>query len=364
MKLKILEVPATKNPIQPAPGFAKKELATFKLDIMQLCGFGCLYCSTNATTPMRVNRKAWADLAETTLGERLYPDSSPELTMLWPDVLTKLEAQVRQHERTSRGRGKPPWGTGHTLVFSMLTDGFSPVLVGNGTTEAALKLVLDHTGFRIRVLTKNAVVGSEKWVRLFQAYPGRFVVGLSCGTQDGAWASKIEIGTSSPHARIEALHALQDAGVPTFGMLCPVFPDVLGNMGLETLIALIRPHLCETVWAEPFNDRANWERVREGYTPGSDGWIWLTDVYGDGFKRSRWSAYATQLYLRLLTHAERFGWASKLRYLLYEDGIVAQDAPRFAGLRGVLLQSKPAKDGRSANTHVAALQAPVTPIAS
>jgi len=32
----------------------------------------------------------------------------------------------------------------------------------------------------------------------------------------------------------------------------------------------------------------------------------------------------------------------KLRYLLYEQNIVERDAPRFAGLEGVMLQSKPA----------------------
>lgn len=40
MKLKIVDVPSIKNPIMEAPGFAKKELATFKLDLMALCGFG------------------------------------------------------------------------------------------------------------------------------------------------------------------------------------------------------------------------------------------------------------------------------------------------------------------------------------
>ena len=40
-------------------------------------------------------------------------------------------------------------------------------------------MVLDRTSFRIRVLTKNAVVGSKPWVDFFAKHGDRFVVGLS-----------------------------------------------------------------------------------------------------------------------------------------------------------------------------------------
>lgn len=360
--MKFVNVPSIASPIMPAPGFQKKHLADFKLDLMALCGFGCTYCSSNEGNYLRINRERFADLTEQQLGERLYPSKAPDLTMLWPDVLTKLEAQVRQHEKTARGRGKPPWGTDQTLVFSMLTDGFSPVLVGNGTTEKALRLVLDHTGFRIRVLTKNAVVGREKWIRFFSEHPGRFVVGLSCGTLDRGWAVNVEMGTSNPYARLAALRALQDAGVPTFGMMCPVFPDMLRNDGdpaIEALIDRMRPELCETMWAEPFNDRANWRSVQAGYEPGSPGWDWFQDVYG-GEDRARgrmlWSRYATALYERIRRHARAGGWLSKLKYLLYESDITAADAPTFAGLEGVLLQSATTDADLSTNPHIAALQ--------
>ncbi len=363
MKNLLVTVPSIRTPIMPAPGFAKKGLATFKLDLMALCGFGCSYCSSNWGNYLRTHREDFAALAEKQLGQRLYPDTSPELTMLWPDVLTKLEAQVTQR----RAKKGAPWGTGETLVFSMLTDGFSPVLVGNGTTEAALRLVLEHTGFRIRVLTKNAVVGTDRWVRFFLDHPGRFVVGLSCGTRDDEWASLVEQGTSSPRARLAALRTLQDAGVPTFGMLCPIFPDVVSGDDLDILLGAIRPERCETVWAEPFNDRANWENVRAGYGEKDFGYRWLTDVYGGADRakgRALWSQYATALYRRLRAKAKVGDWMQKLAYLLYEDGITEADAPAFEGLEGVLLQSKPhegekddPRNGYSLNPHMAALQA-------
>ncbi|MCP5008122.1 MAG: hypothetical protein GY941_29920, partial [Planctomycetes bacterium] len=164
----------------------------------------------------------------------------PALMFVWPDVLHNLSRQLGQH--------RPTWGQGQTLVFSMLTDGFSPYLVKNGLTEQALNRVLEKTKFRIRVLTKNAIVGSGKWIDYFKRWPDRFVVGLSIGTLNDAWARKIEKGTSLPSARLRALRRLQAAGVPTFGMLCPLFPDVLENRQLEQLLDAINPGAAETVW--------------------------------------------------------------------------------------------------------------------
>jgi DNA repair photolyase len=348
MRNLVVLVDSIKEPIQPSPGFEKKTLSECKLDLMALCGLGCLYCSSNAGYYLRIHREEFAAATEDQLGSRILPADDPRLTFLWPDILPKLDEQL--------SRKSPGWGAGQTLVFSMLTDGFSPEVLKNGTTEAALTIVLDRTSFRIRILTKNAIVGSEKWLRFFRAYPGRFVVGLSTGTMDDEWARMVEVGTSSPSARLRALRRLQDAGVPTFGMLCPVFPDLLSEDGLERLIEQIRPELVEHVWAEPYNDRDNWHKVRLGYDPASYGYDWLTRVYENG-ETSLWSSYATELYRRLRARACRDGWLPKLRYLLYEGQILAADAPTFAGLEGVLLQSKPTPEGLSKNPQIAALQA-------
>jgi DNA repair photolyase len=73
-------------------------------------------------------------------------------------------------------------------------------------------------------------------------------VGLSTGTLDSEWASRVEVGTSLPAAGLKALSRLQEAGIPTYGMLCPIFPDVLENeitarttLGLEGAAASATP---------------------------------------------------------------------------------------------------------------------------
>jgi len=347
---KIVEIPSIRDPIQPSPGFAKKQLSQFKLDVMGLCQYGCRYCSSNAGNYLRINQESFADQTEEQLGERLYPAAEPSLTFQWPDVVERLEKQLARKPKS--------WGAGQTLVYSMQTDGFSPMAVQSGLTEKALRMVLEATSFRIRVLTKNAVVGQEHWIRLFQEYPNRFVVGLSIGTLDDNWAREVEISTSTPTSRLAAQRKLQEAGVATYGMLCPVFPDVLDGQGLEELIDQIQPHLCEHVWAEPFNDRQNWRAVQAGYAADSTGWKWFTEVF-ESHCSDRWSAYATELYVRLRDKALSEGWLGKLRYLLYEQKITANDAKHFRDLRGVLLQAKPRPDGKSTNRFLAPFQARV-----
>ncbi len=349
MKPTIVHVPAIKEPIQPADGFVKKELASHKLDLLALCEFKCAYCSSNCGLFWSFRKRGFREAAERQLGRPLKEGEDLKLTFQCPDILDNLGRQLDRHRAT--------WGLGKTLVFSMLTDAFSPTLVKTGVTREVLELLLEKAAFRIRVLTKNAIVGSRDWIRFFLHHPDRFVVGLSIGTDDNAWAKRVERGTSTPSARLRALHRLQDAGVPTFGMLCPVFPGLLDDGRLEALVDRHRPELLEHIWAEPYNDRENWEIVRDSHPAGSLERQWFDTVFADG-DMAVWSTYATDLYLRLLAKADTGSWTDKLRYLLYETDITANAAARLAGLEGVLLQSKPDSDGRSQNPHVAVLQTP------
>ena len=345
----VVEVPSIAEPIKRAPGFAKKHLATWKLDLMALCGFGCSYCSSNTGNYLRINRERFADITEDVTGRRLYPATSPELAFTWPDVLEKLDAQLAKHPKS--------WGAGETLVVSMLTDAFSGPPLRDGTTERALAMLLQRSSFRLRILTKNSAVGLfDFWRGLFYANRDRVVVGLSTGTLDDAWARRVEVGTPPPSARLRATRALQDAGVPTFGMLCPIFPDVLEKLQVERLVREIRPEVCETVWAEPFNDRSNWKAVRAGYDEGSPGWRWFTRVYDGGGSPLLWSRYATDLFLELRRAAQDGGWLHKLKYLLYEGGVTHDDAERFRSLDGVLLQGPTDEQGRSKHPVFARMQ--------
>ncbi len=136
-------------------------------------------------------------------------------------------------------------------------------------------------------------------------------------------------------------------------MLCPVFPAALGD-DIAALVEQIRPDVVEEIWAEPYNDRLNWRRVRDAFPEGSRERM-AFDAMFDGSAPGAWSAYAAKLYRQLRRLLGR-RFINKLRYLLYEGDILAQQADAFAGLEGVLLHGKPDADGFSKNAAIATLQ--------
>ncbi len=349
-RLYVVEAESIAKPIAEAPGFLKKGLADRKLDLMGRCAFSCSYCSSNSGNYMRIRTAQFKELAFQQFGLDLNPTRDPNAAIIWTDVEERLAEQLSTKRKT--------WGHGETLVVSMLTDAFSDLPRISGTTRRALDAVLSKTSFRIRILTKWAGIASPAWLPYFKEHRDRFVLGLSTGTLDDAWAQAVELGTSKPSARLRAHGRILDAGLAAFGMLCPIFPDVLESGKLDELVRRIRPREVETVWAEPYNNRSNWDDVQRGYRPGSTGFVWLEDTFGPNGSTALWSRYATDLYLRLRELAERDGWLDKLVYLLYELDITEEDARRFpSDLRGVSLQSPlSAKTNRTMHPVFAALQ--------
>ncbi len=346
MKSTLVTVGNRKRIIAPS-SWGTKELADAHVEAIMHCEFNCSYCSSNAAAHIRWARTRINKAVLAQAGSRFDPHRSDGLVVGFEDVVGALE------EELSVTRQKP--GHGKTLVYSQLTDGFSPVAVRAGTTRRILDLLIEKTEYRIRILTKNAIVGNRQWVRYFADHADRFVVGLSIGTLDDQFGKRLEKGTSIPSARVKALHQLQDAGVPTFGMLCPVFPAVLETDELERLIAAVRPDLCERVWAEPYNDRSNWRVVRDCFEQKSFTHAWMSRVFGERDELA-WSQYATDLYQRTLASAKSGKWVNKLRYLLYEMSIADAHAAKFKKLEGVLLQSIDKTTGISKNPEFAKIQ--------
>lgn len=338
MNTKLVIVPNRKKLIQPSPGFAKKHLSNFHAELVALCGFGCAYCSSNTGYYLRVNGQKFAAATESQTGQGFAPRTDPSLFLAYSDVIGDLERELagKVHE----------YGAGQTLMVSQLTDAFSPELVSRGITAAALRILLERTSFRIRVLTKNAAVAAPEFIALFERYPERIVVGLSIGTLDDEWAACVEKGTSPPSARVAAHRALQDAGIATYGMACPVFPDQAHHV--LPLLDALRIDRVEHVWCEPYNDRVNWRHVQASLPADSSARPWLDDVFANG-RKDLWSDYAASLYETVAEHARRHGWTDKLRFLLYEEHVTAPDASRFGNLEGVLLQTKPDSSGHSKN---------------
>ena len=343
--MKIVEVPSLKKLVQPSSWKNKKLLADAHLDVMKLCQYGCRYCSSNFGHHIRWQSKKIDEAVFSATGQRFDPKDVSRLALSYADVVAQLEAELHSVSKSK--------GDGQTIVYSQLTDGFSPSLVQNDIPRRVLDLILERTSYRIRILTKNAIVGRGDWISYFKDHRDRFVVGLSIGTMDDSFSKRMELLASLPSQRMKALRALQDAGIPTYGMLCPVFPNVLQSDEFEKLVAATNPGKCEHVWIEPFNDRSNWRGVRSVFEQGSQMWDWMTEVY-ENKSSETWSAYATDLYLRALDQAIQAGWTSKLRYMLYESQVAEQDAAKFGDGQGLLLQQTD-KSGVSKNPAFAAI---------
>lgn len=318
-----------KRPIVESPGFAKKELADFHLDMVRVCEADCLYCSTPATTNMRIMKDGLANQALREHGRRMVP-GDVGFTVRFHDFEHRVEEQLRSKPKDNS------WGKGSTLMVSQFTDPYSPWLYQTGLTNRVLGRVFARTSFRVRILTKFNLVAKPENIEFLKANKERVVVGLSIGTLDDDWASRVELRTSSPSARIRALHTLQDEGIPAYGMLCPTFPDVLARDGVERLVAAIRPEKCETVWSEPFNDRNNWRRIAESYERAAERESFASYFSGPNASVN-WSLYAGALYRRV--HWALGEHASKHRYLLYQDGMTARAREEMRGAPGVLFQS-------------------------
>jgi len=356
-------VPTPPNPILKADGFAKKLLATWHIEIIFSCEALCAYCSSDCGLRVLFQKHTILNAVREQGPAFGFSLTEEEEALGWSELSPKLKPLSFQYddeeflaalERQLKAKGKG-FGKGETLMFSEFTDPFSPGPVRRGLTLRVLKLILDLTSFTLRVLTKFKTVARPEFIELFQKHRERVVVGLSIGSLDDDWARHVEPGTSLPSARIRALHALQDAGVRTYAMLCPCFPHVLEDDHLERLVDAHRVDRCEHVWFEPFNVRWNWTLVEQALPEGIDK-DWLRRIK-DGDRRLR-SAYETELYERLLMVAADGGWIDKMRYLLYEADITESDAAAFAGGHGVLLQAKPDERGRSRNPYIAALQRP------
>ena len=345
MQMQLAVVDPPKKFVQKS-SWGKKELGDFHVDMLKFCEFGCPYCSSNNAPHLRFLPSAVRSSISEQIGHNFSPHRDGGVTIAYRDAIPSL------HSELTRCRYRNDYGK--TLVYSQLTDGFSPTLVSSGATRATLDLLIRHTRFRIRILTKNAVVGTDEWIRYFDYHRDRFTIGLSIGTLDDRLGQQIECGTSLPSERIAALRRLQDAGLSTYGMLCPVFRQPLMTDELEELISLLRLERCEKVWFEPYNNRRNWQQVRDAFDKQSER-DWFTEVFEEK-RTDLWSDYAGHLYRRVRRAADAGGWTDKIRYLLYEASMEREHMHMLKDLKGILFQSPTAEDGLSRNEAVRSVQ--------
>jgi DNA repair photolyase len=237
-----------------------------------------------------------------------------------------IEVLARQLLHPS-GKAKHADPADRRVLFASPSDDVAANMELVRSTVEACKLLLTHTHWQIRLLSKSPLL--EKIAHLLCAWAGsgaggtvtelavreRLILGFSTGTLDDGIARAIEEGAPLVSKRIAALHRLQDAGFRTYGMVCPSLPqDDYVKFAAEMAKAL-RWERLEHIWAEVINVRgASFDRTYNrlagaGYHKEATA---IKDVSHDAVL---WESYNRETFLaHLAVYAAAPG---KLRYLTY-----------------------------------------------
>jgi len=216
------------------------------------------------------------------------------------------------------GERRYPDDQDHRVVFSSTTVDVAANLELLRETAEICCLILEHTGWQIRLLSKSHLLYKLVADNMIpECYHQRLIFGFSTGTIDDRVAKAIEKGTALVSKRIASLRWLQDNGFRTFGMICPSLPQEDYEQFSGDVCAAIRVEKCEHVWAEPINVRG--ESLAKTLcaleTAGlEDEAGRLAAVSGAGHGNA-WETYSRQTFL---AHASNVP-AEKLRFLQYID---------------------------------------------
>ncbi len=178
------------------------------------CEHGCIYCYARPT-------HAWLGL-------------SPGL-----DFETQIFRKPDAARLLREALAEPGYRCS-TLVIGSATDAYQPFERQEGLTRSILEVALE-TGHPISVVTKSSLIRRDidLWAALAQR--GLAHVGLSLTTLDGPLARQLEPRACAPHARLQAMQALAEAGVPVSVLASPLIPG-LNDHELEKLLGAAREH--------------------------------------------------------------------------------------------------------------------------
>jgi DNA repair photolyase len=176
------------------------------------CEHGCIYCFARPT--------------------HAYLDLSPGL-----DFETKLYAKTNAAERLRVELAKPKYRVS-PIALGINTDAYQPIERKYRVTRGVLE-VLAETRHPVSIITKNALVERDLDLLVPMAKDGLATVYFSVTTLDNHLAAKMEPRASAPHAKLRAMRALHEAGVPVGVMVAPVVPAIT-DPELETILEAAR----------------------------------------------------------------------------------------------------------------------------
>ena len=172
------------------------------------CEHGCVYCYARPTHAF--------------LG--LSPGQDFESKLFFkPDAARILEAEL----------AKPSYRC-KFIALGTNTDPYQPTEKRLEITRSILQVLAAHD-HPLSITTKSALVTRDIDILAPMAAKGLATVSISVTTLDGTLARTLEPRTSTPSKRLDAIRALNDAGVPCGVMVAPCIPG-LTDAEMETIL--------------------------------------------------------------------------------------------------------------------------------
>ena len=200
------------------------------------CEHGCVYCFARPS--------------------HAYLDLSPGL-----DFETRLYAKTNAAERLRHELARPGY-VAAPIALGINTDAYQPIERRYRITREVLE-VLAECRHPVSFVTKSAMIERDLDLLAAMARDRLVTVYFSVTTLDNRLASRMEPRASAPRAKLRAMRALSDAGVPVGVMVAPVVP-MISDHEIEHILeaahdhgaraagyVLLRlPHELKQVWRE------------------------------------------------------------------------------------------------------------------
>jgi DNA repair photolyase len=297
------------KPVFVAPG---KTVINFK------SGFGHkLLCDDATFTPGSacVYRCSFCYVESIILKNKYVRNFMAESGLDFQDIVVRRAGAIETiRQQLSKSDGSPRFfdlQDRRVIYASPLVDVAANIELANETAEMCL-MILEKTNWQIRLLSKSPLLTKiadqipTKWEQ-------RVIYGFSSGTLDDQIAKSIEIGTPLVSRRIAALHELQDRGLRTYGMACPILPQADPRVYAARVVEALRLDRCEHLWAEPLNFRgASMIQTRDALRAA--GQHQQSELFEEVCSsRDLWEQYARDMFLAFAEVVP----AEKLRFLQY-----------------------------------------------
>lgn len=176
------------------------------------CEHGCIYC--------------FARPSHAYMGLSAGLDFESKL-FAKPDAARLLEREISR-----------PGYEARTIAIGTNTDPYQPIEKQWRIMREILE-VLDGANHPVAIVTKSALVTRDIDILSRMADRGLAKVALSITTMDRTLARNMEPRASTPTKRLEALKALNEAGIPTSVMVAPVIPG-LNDHEIEKILDAAR----------------------------------------------------------------------------------------------------------------------------